>query len=432
MRHRGDVPRPRVRFEDTPGTLVPLLKGLSGGTEEFGSSEDVIHPPDYDLLVTFDVEDPAERRGRRWESNFHILAFGATYFRFDDRRRTVTGVYAGTSVAREVVVPHAAAQVYPVFARLASETVVDNLPDEKTHWRLRSDPVPFEHPRESVQLIHLVEVGTDQHDRPVAIWHRAEDGTLTLLLPPETTDHQRWLVSLLRHLREHDPERFPGDPDWQRQPGWAPPGLADALEERAALERERQKLVAELDARAAQIDAKVERLAVEAANGVQRLLTAQGDDLVQAVADVLTDIGFDVEDRDATIGGSAPKLEDLRLKDPDEPDWVCLVEVKGYTKGAKANDVQQIALRPAQAFVEETGRTADRLWHVVNVWIESNPDTRGPSLQNDPSIDGLASVRGAFIDTRELFRAWQEVQREPSSKSTVRARLRGAVGRFVF
>lgn len=427
MRHRGDVPRPRVRFENTPDDLIPLLQGLSGGTEEFGTDDDTIHPPDYDLLVTFGVYRPDERRGR--SGTFHILAFSAARLTLEERFGQVNVSYYGESVAREVVVPDNVAQDYPSLARLARETVVENLPDQKIYWE-RLYGKQWSEARESAETINLVEVGTGNHARPVAILNRTNGGTWTLALPSETSGHERWVVAFLRHLRDHDPENFPADPDWRRQLDWAPPRLAEALDSRAAVEREREEFLSELAQRAAEIDLEVERLAAEAASGVQRLLTAQGGELVEAVADVLTDLGFEVEDRDDAAGEGEPKLEDLRLRDPDEPDWVCLVEVKGYTKGAKANDVQQVALRPVRAFVDEFGRYPGGLWHIVNTWIGTSPATRGVALQGDPSIENLASNGGTFIDTRDLFEVWRRVQLEPELASAMRAKLRTTTGRF--
>lgn len=67
------------------------------------------------------------------------------------------------------------------------------------------------------------------------------------------------------------------------------------------------------------------------------------------------------------------KLEDLRVDDPSSPDWHCLAEVKGYTKGAKVNDVSQITGRPVAAYTKETGDYPSTVWHIVNIWRGKRP-----------------------------------------------------------
>ena len=90
------------------------------------------------------------------------------------------------------------------------------------------------------------------------------------------------------------------------------------------LRDERDQLKANLAAEGEKADA-----------GIRQVLWADGDDLVAAATEVLSDLGFEVRNMDAELSQGEPKREDLRLTLPDRPDWQALVEVKGYTSGTK-------------------------------------------------------------------------------------------------
>lgn len=55
-----------------------------------------------------------------------------------------------------------------------------------------------------------------------------------------------------------------------------------------------------------------------------------------------SEFGFTVQNMDGHHDQvTKAKLEDLRVGDSEDPGWVGLVEIKGRTKGAKTNDVNQ-------------------------------------------------------------------------------------------
>lgn len=62
---------------------------------------------------------------------------------------------------------------------------------------------------------------------------------------------------------------------------------------------------------------------------------ADGDELVAAVADILSSLWSGVRDMDAERAPGTAKREDLRLTLGGRPGWEAIVEVKGYTKGTK-------------------------------------------------------------------------------------------------
>lgn len=138
-------------------------------------------------------------------------------------------------------------------------------------------------------------------------------------------------------------------------------------------------------------------------------------------------LGFEVEARDET-GPKGAKLEDLRVTDPDIEGWTCLVEIKGYTKGAKAGDVMQVAGNPQAHFAANHGRLPDKLWHVVNPERNTPPDQRSPAFPNpDLELAQFIALDGLVIDTRELLQAAYAVEHGSVPAEVVRKSLRESV-----
>jgi hypothetical protein len=72
--------------------------------------------------------------------------------------------------------------------------------------------------------------------------------------------------------------------------------------------------------------------------------------------------GLTVVDADELSENAQFKQEDLRIIDGD---WVCLAEVKGYKKGAKASDLLQIG-KAVEVYIERGNKRPDARWYIVN------------------------------------------------------------------
>jgi hypothetical protein len=310
------------------------------------------------------------------------------------------------------------------LAALLERSVVANDPGSGNRKRLRRLPSGS---------VALVTMGDEKEPWAAILAYKA--GPRIFALPAETTQHVEWLAMVLKMLHQLDADRFPAEPDWRRSSAWGTPTLLDALHELSEIEADRQAAKDEFEARESIARAALEAAAAAAATGAQRLLTASGDDLVEAITHVLMELGFQVEDMDEhhdAVNGA--KLEDLRVTsiNPDGEVWLGLVEVKGYSGGAKARDVAQIYGRPARSYLKETGTDADGLWHIVNVKKEQNPSVRGESFTGQNDLLILEDNEGCAIDTRDLFQAWRDVQIGSSSAEQVRESLMTARGRWTW
>lgn len=425
-----EAPHPRVLFEDIPDDLFEVLAPLVGTSKRI-EHDDPIHASDWDLVVTF-----AWDAGAR-EDQLHMLSFGAhTLDPVLRGRRAVSLNRSNTTRARGGAVAHG---VPAPLASLLRRTVIENIgPEEKETWGLfwgyhfndwdhdLTDDLggaclPFVHVGRERYVYALRRERSQDHDPPTLCW----------ALPPETTGHREWLLHVLGELRVHDPDRFPSDPEWQTHEAWATPALREAMRRRADFEVEWVAAQAEFDRRRGELAAEIDSETEAAAGGMWRLLTSQGDDLVGAVADCLRDLGFTVQDMDDhhdEVTGA--RLEDLRVTDPDEPGWECLGEVKGYTKGARVNDVPQVTMRPSVNYAAERGHPPSNVWHIVNTFLDTDPSARPPSVPADSDLQPLTVANGALIDTRDLFGAWRDVIEGRGGAGDVRRSLREARTRW--
>jgi len=127
-------------------------------------------------------------------------------------------------------------------------------------------------------------------------------------------------------------------------------------------------------------------------------------------------MGFSVEQMDDAKQPHEAKHEDLRLTLAAQPDWQAVVEVKGYTKGVKANDAQQVR-KHRDRYIAEMGREPNLTIWLVNPWREMDPSDR-PAPGND--IEESARIVGAVcVPTTDLYRLWKSLMAGESAQDDV-------------
>jgi len=227
-------------------------------------------------------------------------------------------------------------------------------------------------------------------------------------IPPDVVDPIPWLTAALEVWNDRDSSRFPLVGDWRDRPVWRTheetkltAELDELLAERTRFEETtavREQRLRQNLASARDIADKSERL----------LLTAKGAVLVGTVAATLEILGFRVEDMDAVLP-EGQEREDLRVSQPGDPEWVCLVEVRGLAGGGAASDLSRLE-RFRLLFFQETQSTPSGCWYVVNQFVDLDPDRRAPLMGSSPSdVEVFAQVGGLVVDTRTLFRMRTDV-----------------------
>lgn len=420
---------PRILFWSVPEEVRTTFDGLPG-THAFVEGDAQVHETDFDLLVTFE-------RTPVLASNWHVLGFGleAADTRVDEHVE-LTRIVASHARHAYVAGGEVASSLRPFIERtiLSGTTLPPRLvwQAERVRWINGSEyRTPVDGGTFDGTVIPLVHVGAEEYVYAFIAQHR--EGQYLWALPEHTTDHREWIVYVLEALHRVDPEKFPGSPDWQGGTDWATAALAQAHVALESEQADRERLITEADerVRAARDHVAAER--ASAAAGPWRLLTEQGDELVRAVRDAFDALGFHAIEFDQTHRDKRGRLlEDLRVTDPTAPDWEALVEVKGYSKGAKVTELAQVVGAPTNYYILEKGREPESVWHVVNVQKDRDPSLRDPIRFTDTDLQPLTEAHGAIIDTRDLFRAWRAVEDGTAEPAAVRASLREAVTRWIW
>lgn len=411
----NEQPKPRVLFEDVPDDIFEQMAPLVPTARRVEEGEEV-HETEYDLLVTFSAYANARSR------HLHVLAFGPS--RIGIFPSGAPHSESTTTLASRVQI---SMEVDSEAKQLIERSVIGTMPD--------GEKAVFTSAGHRSKFVPIVALG-DEAYRYVFLWKRGSaefPAGLTLVLPGTVTEHKDWLIWFLEYLHGVDAATFPAAPDWRKSPMWA---TAGTLERHRVLDKARQEKADEL-ARLEQVERdaqeKLEAAQREDADGMLRLLTAGGDELVTAVIDALQVLGFIAQDMDGHHDAKTKaKLEDLRITDPETEDWICLAEVKGYTKGAKTSDVAQIIGRPLRNYRDEAGKYPSAVWHIVNPFREKDPSTRAVAIPNDLDLGPLADADGALIDTRDLFLAVRDVEAGAATAEDIRASLQQARTRWTY
>ena len=212
-------------------------------------------------------------------------------------------------------------------------------------------------------------------------------GPIALLIP-EVSNLSAWFRAFLYDIHKIDPARVPQPPPRLSQPSdWYTPEEKDLSDRVLQIESEIERLAEEHDRLREELAEEGEK----ADQGPRRALWADGDDLTDAVSNLLTDLGFEVRDMDSELKQGEPKLEDLRLTLQGTSGWEAIVEVKGYTRGTRTNDARQIREHRDHYFGEK-GRPPN-----IAVWLSNPHRTIDPSsrLAPDQNVKEAAENVGA-------------------------------------
>lgn len=273
-------------------------------------------------------------------------------------------------------------------------------------------------------------VGTGEDTRAVAGGYarRGDSRSQAWLLPPDVERQDAWLAVALSHFARRRPDRYPGRAvEWVTDPEWMSPSEIASADSLAALARERRTVLDELDRRAQELAATIDEQRAEVDAGGRRLLTHQGDDLVDEVEGTLTRLGFTCLRPDAERAATKDALlEDLEVQDGD---WNSLVEVRGYGRGgAKTADLQRIG-RFVAHYIRRTGEDPSATWYVVNHSFNEAPPARRRVLAgSEADVELFAEGGGLVIDTRDLFRLRVAVESGELTPEAARDLLKSTTG----
>jgi len=271
----------------------------------------------------------------------------------------------------------------------------------------------------------------DADDRPVAgRYQRGGEISEWWIIPETVANPERWVAAALEEWRSIAPESFPGDAAWSTRPEWATSEELVVWQDVESLEADWRAAVTAHDEAASNLEVRRQEAQQRSDENERRLLTSQGEDLVEEVVTTLTAIGFTVQDVDREVTVPGDRREDIRVTDPDVPDWIAIGEVRGYGRGAQLNDLLRLG-RFVVRFARDVGKEPEAVWYVVNHFRELDPSSRPAPLEgNKEEVATFADGGGVVIDTRDLFRLRSRVNLGQLSADGARRILREARGRL--
>lgn len=270
-------------------------------------------------------------------------------------------------------------------------------------------------------------------DSPLAVAFIREDTKLGVAwLPSVNTNQAAWVEVLVTQWAQSDKDSFPSFGDWTNYSEWLVAEEEQILSKIQALEEKKQKSVTEIDKQIGKLTTELALAKTSANNGQRRLITAQGQGLVDEVAEALKAIGFDVTNVDELVAGKGPRREDLRLghSTKEGEEWSAIVEVRGYARSA-GNSADLLRLnRFASLYKQETGQDPDKLIYIVNGQLELLPPQRQKPLASAPEdLQIFSESGGILIWSIDLFRALKST--DSSNYPALLESIKRAQGRWV-
>ncbi|NVC25123.1 hypothetical protein E7Z53_17005 [Kocuria salina] len=251
-------------------------------------------------------------------------------------------------------------------------------------------------------------------------------------LPPEASLRLQWLKLFFEYWRSKTPDKFTLDevPD-----EWLTSSQTAAKQELVNCDRSIEETIRKLEEKRLGLVEALENTMMDRESLESRLLWCQDELLASAVRECLEEFGFVVSDSDEAVkvvGGN--KYEDLQVRNPDDSDWVALVECKGYSaSNGKITDFRQVT-RARTRYEYSIGEVPDRCWYVINNRFSDAPHLRPEPLESNKEDlnDYFAKDGIVTIPSTSLFQLYKAYLAEEISDVEAREKLFSSEARFYY
>jgi len=262
------------------------------------------------------------------------------------------------------------------------------------------------------------------------VFIRPDEGLGVAWLPNERYSKSKWVEAIVTQWADEDIDSFPDFGDWQSSPEWMTPREMQILSQIEDLEKQKLEAIAKYEKDIAELVSSLSDVSRDVNKGRRRLITAQGDELVDEVALLLEELGFRVHRMDQAMEEGKPKREDLRISDPDAlASWEAIVEVRGYARsGGKTRDLLRLS-RFADLYRNETGNLPNKRIYIINGQTELPPSRReAPLAASAEDAEIFAQSDGLIIWSLDLYRAINTTL--PENLQMLKQSLKRSVGRW--
>jgi hypothetical protein len=211
---------------------------------------------------------------------------------------------------------------------------------------------------------------------------------------------------------------------------WKTKEETDIADEIKKLEIAKEEYIKNADNSIAELEIKLREQSLKDNQSIRRLIKGQGDELVDEVKKCFEIFGFSVYNMDEERPEEKIKLEDLRISDQEDFEWIAIAEVKGYSKSTgKTADLQQIQ-RFVEFFMKETGKFPNRRFYIVNGAFELEYSQRKAPFESNPDdVEMFGESDGLIISTLDLFQLLKNITPETDLKK-IRDIIKNKTGRL--
>lgn len=425
----GIKPQPRALFQGLSDGEVDELSGLFP-TSRVINHLDEVRQAEWDVLIT--------KNGCWPEAHVFTLSFGARrVVDVDGGYGADEGYswaldYSGYSKATEFVFPD---DLPAGLARLIETDLLPKVKQREKNAVVCSDWVYGNGAGSGARPVEYLNfkkfLSTTERNHLAGSVSRNGGRAEAWSLPFADLNVVAWVKAALKQWHKKDPIRFPINPGWEHQSEWMTQVESELAGKIDQLLQERHAYLAQSEGQERQLRAHLQQATMAADSGERRLLTAQDESLVEAVAAAFRELGLETQDMDQVFPAN-DRREDLRVRVPGDTEWVAICEVKGYYKGAKINDLLKVGRFRAR-FIQEQQRAPGACWYVVNSYVQDDPTVRGKPLgANSEEVETFAEDGGLVLGTADLFRLLMAVRTGKLSAADAQSRLRKATGVFEF
>lgn len=271
--------------------------------------------------------------------------------------------------------------------------------------------------------------------KPLAVmyYREVEQSRLGVACLPSLFSQYEWIELISMEWATNDKDRFPDFGDWTKTPDWMVPEEEELTNRIYELNEQKRRTLEQIDQDIAILSQQLRDLTLTTNKGQRRLLTAQGNELVAEVEEILDRIGFEVDNVDDNLPEGSAKREDLRIRLPQVEDrnWEAIIEVRGYSRSAgRLDDLYRLGTRFTSLYQQEKGRLPDKKIYVVNGMIDiANPSQRQAPFASAPGdIQAFSEDNGLVISTIDLFKLTKLLDQYPLAE--IRRSIKEAVGRW--
>lgn len=417
----GEQARPRVLLYGL-GDLADELAALCGTAQTIDHHSEV-EQTEWDAVVTFQAPS-------NFRKHLFILTFGVGFLGRAHEPTDVLGEGPGLirrleTVAREMVIGDDLPA--PIMALVASDLIPKaRAENSNTCITFRTSGAPDRRAPSTLRPFLL----TRTQEALAGSFLRA-GGEAEVWSLPYFADAASWLKVALSEWGLLAPNSFPQRSSWTTRPDWQTQEEVAAAAAVADVASRRDEALANFEKEETKAREALEDAAQRASGGLRRLLTDQGESLVDAVVEALETLGFHVRKMDE-LWKDGEKREDLRLTVEEDPDWEAIVEVSGLSGGGKGKDLMGL-VRFFTLYERDEKEPASAAWYIVNHFRKQDPSerTEGALPSNPEELSYLVEVANGLVLTGvDLFRLVRRVEGAELQAEGVRATLRSTTGQY--